>query len=130
MHPDQRRQFDRMLEQVVTDLPDVVHDLMDEVPLVVEDYPPTKVLDDFGLAPRDALCGLHHGIPLTKRSVNDSGTFPETVTIYREGIWSLSTRGRRLDPEELRKQIRITILHEYGHHFGLDEDDLEELGYG
>jgi len=60
-----------------------------------------------------------------------SGTMPDTVTIYREGILSAAAdRHGRISTKRLREQIRITILHEIGHHHGLTEEDLRKLGYG
>jgi predicted Zn-dependent protease with MMP-like domain len=88
----------------------------------------------FDASRRDDLCGLHTGVPLTeKRHMGDTWRIPDpsAVTIYREGIMRMAydIRGR-LTEKELLRQIRITLLHEIGHHHGLDEDDLEELGYG
>lgn len=130
MNRRDREQFDALLEQVLAELPDPLHELIERVPLVVEDYPSDAVADEFDLEYRDDLCGLHDGIPLTERSVLDSGHTPEQITLYREGIWSAASdeHGLTLLPELVR-QIRITVLHEIGHHFGLDEDDLRELGY-
>ena len=79
----------------------------------------------------DDLCGLYTGIPLTQRSIEHSGTLPDVVTIYREGILTAAAdRHGRIRNDRLREEIRITILHELGHHHGLTEDDLRELGYG
>jgi predicted Zn-dependent protease with MMP-like domain len=122
--------FDEQLEQVLDELPDEVHALLDEVPLYVEDYPSRDVLKKMGIRHRSQLCGLYTGIPLTERSINHSGVLSDVVQIYREGILTLATNRRgRVDEAELRRQIRITILHELGHHHGLTEEDLEELGY-
>jgi predicted Zn-dependent protease with MMP-like domain len=119
------------VEQVLEELPPHLRDLLEEVPLIVEDYPSDKLLDE--LAEDDEeydLQGLHTGIPLTHRSVEHSGVLPETITIFRRGILDEATDDRgRLDRDELLRQIRITILHEMGHHFGLEEDELRKLGY-
>jgi predicted Zn-dependent protease with MMP-like domain len=81
-----------------------------------------------GLRHRDDLCGLYTGVPLTDRSVNPQ--IPtDVIHIFREGILRLARRRGRYDDDELRRQIRITILHEVGHHFGLTEKDLRDLGY-
>jgi predicted Zn-dependent protease with MMP-like domain len=77
------------------------------------------------------LCGLYTGIPLTKRSINDSGVPSDVIHIYRQGILSsIGGLRRKIDPADLRQQIRITILHELGHHHGMTERELRELGYG
>lgn len=127
-----RDYFDRHLERVIACLPEEVHELFDEVPLIVEDYPSPKTLQEFGIQHRHELCGLHTGIPLTERRTDgsQSGIPSEAVYIFREGIMWLATGARgRINEAELQRQMRITILHEYGHHFGLTEDDLKELGY-
>lgn len=127
--------FDDLLESVLAELPSRVTDLLEEIPLIVEDYPSDDVLDDLGVDPDDDtaidnLCGLHSGIPLTERSVMHSGTMPDTIHVFRNGVLNLATGpDGYVDEAELRRQIRITVLHEIGHHFGLDEDDLRNLGY-
>lgn len=123
--------FDRQLETVLYGLPKHVLQLLDEVPLHVEDYPPPELLTELGLEHRDELCGLHYGIPLTERSVMHSGNHSNVVTIYREGIFRISEdRHGQLDLNELRRQIRITVLHELAHYHGIGEEELRELGYG
>jgi len=133
MNPREREHFDRLLDQVMDELPEQIHALIEEVPLLVEDYPSPEILDSFDMQYRDDLCGLHDGIPLTDRSVEvplSEDGIPDHIVIYREGITAQAARGRRRATDEaVRREIRITILHEIGHHFGLDEDDLAELGY-
>jgi len=123
--------FDRHVDRVLADLPDWIHRLLDEVPLHVEDYPAPSILHELGVSRRQ-LCGLYTGVPLTEKSLDRAQVaLPDAVTIYREGILLAAEDDRRqLTEEELLRQIRITILHEIGHHHGLDEDDLAELGYG
>ena len=130
MNPRSRRRFDEQLEWVLQHLPPMVHELLDKVPLHVEDYPSEQVMREMGAEYIDDLCGLYTGIPLGKRSVTHSGTMPDVVTIYREGILSAAAdRLGRIRTPRLRRQIRITILHELGHHHGLTEKDLADLGY-
>ncbi len=125
-----RKYFDEQLELVLGQLPAGVAHLLDDVPLVVDDYPSRKTMRQLRVRRRDQLCGLYTGIPLTERSVTHSGVPSDVIHIFRAGILSLATDYHgNLDEDELREQIRITILHELGHHHGLDEADLEELGY-
>ena len=131
MNLELRNVFDTELETVLAELPARIHELMDEIPLVVEDYPSTAVMRRMRVRHRSQLCGLYTGIPLTKRSINDSGVPSDVIHIYREGILAQSTRrDGAINIPRLQKQIRITILHEYGHHHGLTERDLREMGYG
>lgn len=133
MTPRDRHHFDELLEEVLAELPETVTRLLDEIPLIVEDYPSQKVIQDMGLRHRGELCGLYSGIPLIERSVEQSGQFSDCVSLFREGILHVAREmdsAGRLRKDNIREQIRITILHELGHHHGLDEDELDELGYG
>jgi predicted Zn-dependent protease with MMP-like domain len=131
LNPDTRRRFDALLEQVLAAMPPLVHELIDKVPLHVEDYPSADVMARTRARRRDDLCGLFTGIPITNKSIEHSGTLPDVVTIYREGILRAARdRHGRVRTERLREEIRITILHELAHYHGLDEDELRELGYG
>jgi predicted Zn-dependent protease with MMP-like domain len=127
LHSDHRRRFDGLLDEVLAELPDELHELMEEIPLIVEDEPSRQLLDQMKLNARTTdLCGLHWGVPLTRRSVEHSGRLPDQMSLFRGPIMRVAGRKHG----ELREQIRITLLHEIGHHFGLDEGDLQRLGYG
>jgi len=131
MNPELRQLFDEQLEQVLPELPQQVQNFMNDVPLVVEDYPSPEIMRQMRVRHRSALCGLYTGIPLIQRSINHSGVPSDVIHIFREGILcQAGIRRGRVDEAELRLQIRFTILHEYGHHVGLTERDLRELGYG
>jgi predicted Zn-dependent protease with MMP-like domain len=125
-----RRYFDQQLDRVLADAPPRVHELLEEVTMYVEDHPSPRIMQQMGVRSRRSLCGLYTGIPLTKRHVEVSGVLSDAIYLYREGILDLARDHRgRIDEQELLRQIRITLLHELGHHHGLDEDDLSELGY-
>ena len=130
MNGELRDYFDRHLEAVVDALPPRVHQLLDEVPMFIEDYPSQEMLRDLGIPHRAGLCGLYTGIPLTNRRIEQSGVLSDVIHIFREGILGMATDGRgNIDEAELRNQIRITVLHELGHHHGLGEEELESMGY-
>jgi predicted Zn-dependent protease with MMP-like domain len=129
--PEDRDRFDQFLEDVLEALPAELKDLLEEVPLIVEDQPDAETRRRMGLRGSLDLCGLYTGIPLTKRSVEHSGTLPDAITIFRRGIIaSAAGRDERVRDAALRRQIRITVLHEIGHHFGLTEEHLRRYGYG
>jgi predicted Zn-dependent protease with MMP-like domain len=131
MNSKLRALFDVQLDKVLAGLPEQVRDLVDKVPLVVEDHPSRGVMRQTGVRHRDELCGLYTGIPLTERSVEQWGVPSDVIHIYREGILGLARKqDGTISLAQLRKQIRLTILHEYGHHHGMSEQDLRELGYG
>jgi len=124
MTDDERHLFDEVLETVLEALPPRFQALLAEAPVIVEDRPSARLLGELGLGPDDLLCGLHSGTPVTERSVEQIPELPETIHLFREGILDLAG-----DWDQLHREIRITLLHEIGHHFGLDEDHLAELGY-
>lgn len=128
MSPEQRDRFDSLLEKVLDELPDEVQELLESVSIIVEDEPSRRLLRELGRdleAGESDLCGLHTGVPLSEVSVLDSGVLPSQIFLFRGPIYRLSGRGKR----SLEKEIRITLLHEIGHHFGFSEEKLEDLGY-
>ncbi len=125
-----RLTFDTHFDKTLAAMPEQVHRLLDDVAMYVEDHPSREVMRRMNVRRRWQLCGLYTGVPLTSRSVEHSGLLSDAVHIYREGILTLATRrDGSIDEEELGKQIRITVLHELGHHHGLGEKELRELGY-
>jgi predicted Zn-dependent protease with MMP-like domain len=116
--------FDNVLRQVLDDLPGMFRESIRNVAIVVEDRPPDWLLDELGLPPGETLYGFYHGVPLPERSVLDSGNLPDRISVYRGPL----VEDFR-DPGELARQIRTTLLHEIGHYFGMDEEDLARLGY-
>lgn len=131
MNDELRTIFDDELERVLAELPPQAKKLLDDVPLVVEDYPSREVMQRTGVRHRAALCGLYTGVPLIHRSIEHSGIPSDVVHIYREGILNQATSRRgEISAERLHRQIRITILHELGHHHGMTEKELRALGYG
>lgn len=119
--------FDNLLQQHIANLPDWVAIELEEIPLIVDDEPDDTTLDMLGFTRHSSeLCGLHTGIPITQRSVEHAWRLPDHIQLFRGPI----QRVARNTHTSLSDQIRITLLHEIGHHFGLDEDQLSELGYG
>jgi predicted Zn-dependent protease with MMP-like domain len=131
LRPELRQFFDEQVELVLAELPQQVKDFMEEVPLFVEDYPSEEVMRRMRIRHPANLLGLYSGIPLLERSIEQARRMPDVIHIYRLGILRSSrSRDGSFDEAQLRKQIRKTILHEYGHHVGLTELDLRTLGYG
>jgi predicted Zn-dependent protease with MMP-like domain len=130
MDLETRDYFDQQLDLVLSQMPEAVHQLLDDVPMYVDDYPSREAMRRLGIRDRRQLCGLYTGVPLGSRSVQHSGILSDAVHIYREGIMEMARdRAGHISQSELRRQIRITILHELGHHHGLGEEELERLGY-
>ena len=137
MDDGERTRFDALFEAVLTALPTAVRDRFEDVPVVIDDVPDAALLDELQ-CDADGLCGLHTGVPLTERSVEDEPALPDVIQLFRCGIVAIAGGWtRRVDEDgfpcggmdAISEEIRITLLHELGHHFGLGEDDLERLGY-
>lgn len=119
--------FDDLLEAHINQLPDWVAVRLEEMPVIVDDEPADATLNMLGLKRHQSeLCGLHTGIPITHRSVEHAWRLPDHIELFRGPIKRVAKNTRT----SLSEQIRITLLHEIGHHFGLDEDQLTQLGYG
>ncbi|WP_328389801.1 metallopeptidase family protein [Nocardia sp. NBC_00416] len=71
------------------------------------------------------LLGLYHGIALTERDSHYGGSLPDTITVYRDALLEVCT-----DEGEVVEEVRITVIHEIAHYFGIDEDRLHQLGWG
>jgi predicted Zn-dependent protease with MMP-like domain len=114
------RRFRELVAEALDGLPAEFAELLDNVAVVVEDEPDPEDLAALGMQPElgDELLGLYQGIPLDARGF-DYGGLPDRVVIYRGPILRIA-RTRR----EVVEQVRETVLHELGHHFGLEEDDL------
>ena len=117
MKPDE---FEAAVQRVMDGLPDWVHDAMEHVEIRIEDEPGPE------LGPEaDDLLGLYEGIPLTERSVEDSGQLPDVIYLFR-----LPHLDMGLPREELIEEIATTLIHEVAHYFGIDDDHLDEIGWG
>jgi predicted Zn-dependent protease with MMP-like domain len=117
--------FAELVERALADVPPVFEPYLEEVTIEVRDRPTRRQLRSVGLKDDELLFGLYHGIARDDRSVLHSGVMPDVIYIFQEDHEDACD-----SEDELVKQVRITVLHEIGHHFGMDEDMLEELGYG
>ncbi len=117
-------EFEALVDEALDGLPPEFEPYLRNVVIEVEDAPDRQTLRNLGLRGRQTLLGLYHGVPLPEQSVQHSGRLPDRITIYKESI-EACCRSR----EDVVEQVRKTVLHEVGHHFGLDEDDLESKGY-
>ena len=120
-----KSKFAELVELALEELPPQFAEFLEEVPLEVRDRPTARELARLNLQPGNLLLGLYRGRPRTQRSVEDSGTLPDVIFIFQESIQQVCR-----NEEQLVQQVRTTVLHEIGHHFGMSEDDLEKLGYG
>lgn len=108
-----RREFEELVADALDLVPARFLQQMENVVVLVEDRHPTQ-----------NLFGLYHGIDLTRRTTSYSGVLPDTITIYREPILAHSHT-----LEQARERVATTVIHEIAHHFGIDDDRLDELGW-
>ena len=120
--------FDQIRKEVagiLDRLPRRFREQLRNVEFVVEKRPSIELLREEGLDPRcDTLYGIYQGVPLPDRSSLDPPLLPDKITIFAEPLLQDFP-----DPEELREEIRLTVLHEIAHYFGMDEEEVEDLGY-
>ena len=124
-YPVSKREFEMLVEEALADLPEAFAEFLEEVPIEIQTRPSKKLLREIGLEEDELLMGLYRGVDRTRRSVEDSGRLPDVIYIFQEDH-ELVCRSR----EQLMTEVRKTVLHEIGHHFGLSEEDLDRLGYG
>lgn len=113
-------EFERLVQQAVDGLPDQYRRFLKNVAVVVEAEPSRDVLDELELESEDDLLGLYSGTAVHEESFFDpGGRLPAKISIYRGPILRLCRT-----PEEVVQEVRDTVVHEIGHHFGLDDDEM------
>lgn len=111
-------EFETLVGRALDQLPDEFAALLDNVVVLVEDEPDPEMLAEMGFDPKEELLGLYTGVPRTEREVGWE-TLPDTVSIFR-GPLLRYCRDRR----ELMREVRDTVVHELGHHFGLSDEEM------
>lgn len=120
-----RRRFERLVARALDDLPPQVAAMLDNVEIVIEDEPTPEQLGQRSLAEgaEDSLFGLYEGVPLSQRGALYSLALPDKITIFRGPLERACH-----SPAAIAHEVRVTVAHELGHHLGLEEDRLAELG--
>lgn len=120
-----RAAFEDTVRDALDELPDEFARYLDNVQLVIEDEPSAAQLRSLGMNPRrDTLFGLYQGVPLHLRGGAFGGALPDKISIfYRPLVRACVT------PDRIRRQVRITVVHEIAHFFGLDDAAIRKLGY-
>lgn len=119
-------EFESAVADALDAIPEELATQMDNVVVLVQDEPDTDMLgpDDYDAAGRPTLLGLYDGVPLTERNADWSLALPDRILIF-QGPLQRWCRSR----EELVEQVTITVIHEVGHHFGISDARLHELGW-
>ena len=116
--------FAEVVDEALQDIPEAFKPTLANVVIDVEPMPDRETCRAIGIRNPRALLGLYRGTPLTKRSVEHIAQLPDHITIYQRNIERVCRTRRRMI-----EQIRRTVFHEVGHHFGMNEQQLRELGY-
>lgn len=110
-----RQEFEDLVSEALDTVPPRLTKLMQNVVIVVEDDSPPQV---------GTLLGLYEGVPLTERGDTYAGFLPDRITIFRRPLLAIcDTR------DDLVREVRVTVVHEIAHHFGIGDDRLHELGW-
>ena len=117
-----REDFKKLVEEALLEIPPRFREAMKNVALVIEDMPPQDVLDDMEIGPDDTLFGLYQGTPLTERGWGYGNALPDRISIYQRPIVEACE-----DDEEIRDCVAETVIHEFGHYFGMSEEEIEEI---
>lgn len=115
-----RRRFEQLVREALDALPEALLEGAENVAVLIDDWPNP----DQRAAHGTELLGLYEGVALTDRSFAGLAPLPDRITVFRGPLALVCD-----DEEELFEQIRVTLVHEFGHHFGIDDDRLGELGW-
>jgi predicted Zn-dependent protease with MMP-like domain len=110
-----RAAFESLVDQALDDIPDELAGLVTNVVVLIEDEPPSE---------EPGLLGLYDGVALTDRDGDFGGQLPDRILIFRNPLLAMCG-----STEELIDEVRITVVHEVAHHFGIDDERLHRLGY-
>jgi predicted Zn-dependent protease with MMP-like domain len=117
-----RNEFEDLVIKVVANMPAEFRELLDNVDIIVEDWPTRTQLREVGLRNKGDLLGLYEGHPRTSRGQNYNLVLPDKITIFQKPLEAqCSSVG------ELRREIADTVKHEIAHYFGIDDERLHEI---
>jgi len=114
--------FRKSVAKALEEIPEEFRAKMENVEVMVEDFADPETLDSVGLTSPWDLLGLYVGVPLTERSFFSPGYLPERIYLYRRPILRAAVQ-----PENVKEIVRQVVVHEVGHHFGFNDDELEEM---
>lgn len=120
-----RQRFEELVDEALESIPEELWNVIDNVAVLVEEWPNQWQKQRVGLRPGSMLLGLYQGVPLTSRTTHYGLVLPDKITIFRQTILRVCPPG---DEAAIRAQVRRTVLHEIAHHFGISDQRLRELG--
>jgi predicted Zn-dependent protease with MMP-like domain len=119
----ERELFEELVNRVVKSLPEEFQSRLENIDILVEDYPTARQMRHAGLKAGQTLLGLYEGIPRTRRSSSYGLVLPDKITIFQKTIEAMSSR-----EEKIVAEIERVVKHEIAHHFGIGDVRLKELG--
>ena len=121
-------EFERLAAEALDSLPEEFLHHLENIEVTIEDRPSRQDLAAAGIerGDRHTLLGLYVGIPLTERGEWYGGVLPDRIVLFRKPIEAMA--GDR--PDDVKREVRRTVIHEIAHFYGIDDDRLEELGWG
>ncbi len=119
--------FHRLVEEALHSLPEPIRERIDNVAVVVEEWPARGKLVSLGYDPERDLLGLYEGVPQPQRGAGYHLAVPDRITIYRQAILDEVGDG---DEEAIVREVRQTVIHEVAHHFGIGDAELERIERG
>jgi predicted Zn-dependent protease with MMP-like domain len=117
-----REHFTRLVEEALQEIPRRFRKEMRNVAVVVEDEPSPELLEEMGVEPGDTLFGLYQGTPLPERGWTFGNNLPDRISIYQK-----PTEEACETEDDIRDCIAETVIHEFGHYFGMSEEEIEEI---
>jgi len=115
--------FEQLVAKAVESLPEEILGMMENVDVIVAEKPTKEQLRYEGIARGETLLGLYEGVPLTQRTFGYTGMMPDKITIFQKPIEAVCRNDNQVVGE-----VQRVVRHEIAHHFGIDDDRLEELG--
>src|SRR5882672_9075559 len=114
-----RTAFEELISDAVRELPEEFREKLKNVAIIVEDYPSRELVERMEIPPGDTLFGLYEGVPLTERGFFAEPLYPDRILIFQRSIEEECD-----SPEEVKEEVKITLVHEVAHFFGMDDDYL------
>jgi predicted Zn-dependent protease with MMP-like domain len=119
-----KMEFEKLVAEAIDELPQKIRDKMDNVAVVVEDWPSQQQLRRGNTPVGHLLFGLYEGVPRTKRGPSYTMVLPDKITIFQKSIEAVART-----PAAIKAQVRETVWHEIAHHFGFSEAAVRDLSH-
>jgi predicted Zn-dependent protease with MMP-like domain len=122
----ERKEFEEIVEKAFDLLPENFHSALDNVSIVVEDFPTDEIIQRMKLRTGRELLGLYQGVPKTHRGTwyGMSPVLPDIISLYQKNIEAVCR-----NEELIKEKVREVLIHELGHYFGMNEDEIKNAGY-